>query len=469
MTADRLAALVPGDEIEATTRATYAGVLEMSVPTVHDLASRAPTSAADTWPPTRTTPDGPTADLAVPPPPAPRTTVAAALEEGWLVSAPPDQAEGSGEGPLTGLTVAVKDLIDVAGLPTRNGTPRGAWRAASTSAPVWRRLAASGAACVGKAALHEMAWGVTSPALRNPLDPSRYTGGSSGGSAAAVAAGVCGAALGTDTGGSIRVPAALCGLVGLRPTHGLLPLEGITALAPSQDVVGPIAPDVATCAAVLGALLDAPLPALPDSGVGLRVGVLADPGPMDGAVAAAYDDFLDALRRAGVELVHCHEVPTREAGALSVVTMLVESAAAHASTVHADPLGFGGEARALLTLAEDLVGAETTTLLRRARTTLRADTASLYDQLRIDAFLTPTTSCVAPRRDATHVPLAGREVPVTAALSRHTAWSAATGWPAVSVPVPTPGPLPAGMQLMARPHQEHLALGLGSVATTSGT
>lgn len=457
MTADPHNIIVPGDDEEASTRTAYASVLEKSLPIVHDLASRASKSMSGATP----TDPGPE-NAPVRTRPRPRTTVAAALDEGWLVTAPAGPAT-DGSGPLAGLTVAVKDLIDVAGLPTRNGTPRATWRNPATSAPAWQRLSRAGAVCVGKASLHEMAWGVTTPAIGNPLDPTRYAGGSSGGSAAVVAGDVCEAALGTDTGGSIRVPAALCGLVGLRPTHGLIPLEGITPLAPSQDVVGPITNDAATCAAVFKALLGGPLSALPDRGAGLRVGVHPDPGPMDEAVAEAYSRSLQALQRADVELVECPAVPVREAGALSVVTMLVESAAAHAATAHADPHGFGSEARALLTLAEDFVSDQIADLLHRARTSLRHDTAALYHRARIDAFLTPTTPCVAPRRDTTHVRMAGRTVPVSAALSRHTAWAAAIGWPAISVPVSTPGHLPAGMQLMASPHHEHVCLGLGEL------
>lgn len=449
--------LVPSDEEEMATLAAYTSVLDASLPIVREIASH----DADWEPPGLEATSEPThvakESRAEPTPSYPQDSVTAALTQGWLVTASDVQP-----GPLAGLTVAVKDVIDVAGLPTRNGTPGGSWRDPATSAPSWQRLAEVGAICLGKAALHELAWGVTTPAIRNPLDPTRYAGGSSGGSAATVAAGVCEAALGTDTGGSIRIPAALCGLVGLRPTHGLIPLQGVTPLAPSQDVIGPIASDTSTCAALLERMLGHSLAPLGKEFSKLRVGIHPNPGPMDEAVAAAYDTTLTRLSRSGVEIVECEETPAREAGAVSVVTMLVESAVAHGEAVRADPRGYGGEARGLVTVAEHLVGAEMHELLRCARAALRRKTSRLYTGQALDAYLTPTTPCVAPLHGEPSVRLAGRDIPVSTALSRHTGWSAATGWPAISVPAPTPGGLPAGMQLMAPPRHERACLDLGA-------
>jgi Asp-tRNA(Asn)/Glu-tRNA(Gln) amidotransferase A subunit family amidase len=351
--------------------------------------------------------------------------------------------------------------VDVAGLPVHNGTP-GYWREPVTSAPVWQLLVDAGAHCVGKAATHEMAWGVTTPQIPHPTAPDRVAGGSSGGSAACVAAGVATGALGTDTGGSIRIPAALCGVVGLRPTTGAVDMTGITPLAPSQDVAGPLARDVRTCAVMTEVLLGRPLHLAPvDDLGGLRIGILADCGPLDEPTAAAYDRALGGLRDAGAELVPCETGLHREAGGLSLLTMLQESAALHADAVEAGPERFGGEARALLTLGRPLgsrVGD-----LGRARVRLSDATLRLYAEHRLDAFLTPTTSCVAPHREARTVQLGGREVPVPTALARFTAWAAVTGFPAVSVPAPVTGPLPVGVQLTTRPHREALALEVAAV------
>lgn len=376
-----------------------------------------------------------------------------ALAAGWLVvEAPP--ADRPTSGPLRGLGVAVKDIIDVAGLPVRNGTP-GFWRAPATSAPAWQLLEDAGAHCVGKAATHEMAWGVTTPQIPHPDDPERVAGGSSGGSAACVAAGVASGALGTDTGGSIRIPAALCGVVGLRPTTGSIDLSGITPLARSQDLVGPIARDVRTCTAMTEVLLGRSLALELGDLRGMRLGVLGDPGALDQETSAAYEAALAGLRANGAELVRCETRLVRETGGVSLLTMLHESAALHADAVEEAPDRFGGEARALLTLGRSLQHRAAD--LARARARLTSDTWQLYAECRLDGFVTPTTQCVAPPRGAPSVEIGGRPVPVSSALAKFTGWAAVTGFPAVSVPLPANG-LPVGLQVMARPRREELCL-----------
>ena len=167
-------------------------------------------------------------------------------------------AAGEDVGPLAGIPIGLKDLIDQAGIPNTNGA---AFEPAvpDTSATVVDRLEAAGAVIIGRTGLHEFAFGFTSEnehfgPVRNPWDTDLSPGGSSGGSAAAVAAGIVPAAIGTDTGGSVRVPAALCGVVGLKVTHGRVPLTGVTPLAPSLDTVGPITRTVADAAAVYAAI-----------------------------------------------------------------------------------------------------------------------------------------------------------------------------------------------------------------------
>lgn len=163
-------------------------------------------------------------------------------------------AAGEPVGPLAGVPIGLKDLIDQAGIPTTNGAAFDAV-VPETSATVVERLEAAGAVIIGRTGLHEFAFGYTSEnphfgPVRNPWDPALSAGGSSGGSAAAVAAGIVPAAIGTDTGGSVRVPAALCGVVGLKVTHGRVPLTGVTPLAPSLDTVGPITRTVVDAIAV---------------------------------------------------------------------------------------------------------------------------------------------------------------------------------------------------------------------------
>lgn len=249
-------------------------------------------------------------------------------------------------------------------------------------------------------------------------------------------------------------------MVGFRPTTGSVDMRGVTPLAPEQDVVGPLAFDVATCTAMLEVLLDRPLHhgAPGTTAQGMRVGILTRPGRLDAAVEAAFDETVESLRSAGVEVVECDTVLPRQAGSISLLTMLQSSARLHAATVRKNPDGFGGEARALLTLGESMSRAAVD-LVNRARGALVAQTAKLFATERLDAFLTPTTPCTAPTRGAHDVEIGGRSEPVSAALTRFTAWAAAASLPAVSVPVPTSG-LPVGVQVMAPPHCEDICVRL---------
>ena len=191
-----------------------------------------------------------------------------------------DQAAGGGDvPPLHGVPIAVKDLFDVAGWETTGCCEAYRGRVADRDADAVRRLRAAGAVVIGKTNQHELAAGATNlisacGPTANPWDPARITGGSSGGSGAAVAAGVVPVALGTDTGGSIRIPASMCGVTGLKPTHGAVSLEGVMPLAPSLDTVGPLAATVEDAAAV-HAIMAGAAPADLRGGVeGLTVGTL---------------------------------------------------------------------------------------------------------------------------------------------------------------------------------------------------
>lgn len=445
---------LPGEDVERSTRSGFTAAAEASLAIARDAAATAPVQGdAPSW----RTPASADRTHAWRPNP---TTMGAdrGVDAGWLVTTGASEAP-TPQGRLSGLRVAVKDVIDVAGLPTRNGTPGATWRSPVRSATVWRQLADEGATCVGKAATHELAWGVTTATVPHPMDLDRMPGGSSGGPAACVAAGVADAALGTDTGGSIRIPAALCGVVGLRPTVGSVPGQGVSPLAPTQDVVGPLAHDVATCAAVAEVALGRSL-GRSDTTPG-RLGVLRAPGALDEPTADAWRQAVVGLREAGAEIVVIDSPPLRLAGAVSLLTMLWESAQAYSAVVAADPGGFGGEARALATLGAGLGG--DVAMLAMARSVLRQQTACLFLEHELDAMLTPTTACVAPRRDATTVALGGRHVPVAAALTRYTAWAAATGLPAISVPAGVPEALPTGVQVMAAPDDEATCLAVAQL------
>lgn len=219
------------------------------------------------------------------------------------------RADGPRTGALAGVAIAIKDNIDVAGWPTSAGTPALRNTIATGTAPAVQRLVDAGALVAGKTNLHELAFGITSRNaafgfVANPHDPSRSAGGSSGGSAAAVGAGVVAAALGTDTGGSMRVPAAFCGIVGFRPSHGRYPPAGVVPLAASRDVIGPMANNVADVA-LLDAIIcgdDSPLQ-LPDRPLVLGVphGFLTD--ELDVAVDVPWRTALRTLAAAGARLV----------------------------------------------------------------------------------------------------------------------------------------------------------------------
>jgi Asp-tRNA(Asn)/Glu-tRNA(Gln) amidotransferase A subunit family amidase len=216
-----------------------------------------------------------------------------------VVAAIPEP-ERAADGPLLGIPVAVKDMIDVAGHPRGNGNPEDmAGPAARSDAPVVQRLRAAGADVFALAALLEYAAGAQHPDLpeaRNPVVPERTAGGSSGGSAALVGAGVCEAALGTDTGGSIRLPAHYCAVVGLKPSYGAIPVDGVQPLSPTLDHVGGIGADVATTALVFEAITGQAPVAAPET---LRIGVLsdqlADPR-LDADVKAVVVDAIERLR-----------------------------------------------------------------------------------------------------------------------------------------------------------------------------
>jgi len=190
-----------------------------------------------------------------------RAFIATTSSEAMAAAAAADHARGRGEwlGPLHGIPISLKDLVDQRGVPTTAGSRVAAATPASADAPVTARLRRAGAVLVGKCNLHEFAFGTTSEesafgAARNPADPTRSPGGSSGGSAIAVKTGMSLASIGTDTGGSIRIPAAACGIVGLKPGLGEISCDGVVPLSRTLDHVGPLAKTVADAAIVYGAV-----------------------------------------------------------------------------------------------------------------------------------------------------------------------------------------------------------------------
>jgi 2-dehydropantoate 2-reductase len=372
------------------------------------------------------------------------------------VAAAPQRAPS---GPLAGRPVAVKDIVAVAGLPTRCGSPATDDTPAAADAPLVARLRGAGAEVFATAQCLEFAAGFANPRVgdtRNPRDPSRTSGGSSGGSAALVAAGVCDLAIGTDTGGSIRIPAAYCGVVGLKPTYGLVPVDGVFPLSPSLDHTGTLTATAADAIALLEAIAG-PLPPAPARG-GPATDDAAPGGP--GAVAPvlgvlsaqltdssvtpevreALGSALGRLAAAGWELREVSapwlNEPERWEHALAVIVAR-EAADTHAGR---DTSQYAEGTRALLAFGSAVTPEE----YARAQSARDELTAAVTAALAgVDALAGPTVGFCAPEED----PPFG--VGEDSGEGRFTGPYNLTGHPAVSVPVPAAG-LPVGLQLAAR-------------------
>ena len=219
------------------------------------------------------------------------------------------EPEPARPGPLHGRRLLVKDLIDTAGIRTTYGSKIYADHVPTRSATAVERLVAAGAVIVGKANLHEFAWGITSQndwygTVQNPRLPGRTTGGSSGGNAAALAAGWCDLGVGTDTGCSIRLPASCCGVVGLKPSWGRIPTDGVFPLCPSFDTVGPMGTTVADVVTMWSVLTGEPIP--PPRLAGLTVGLLTQPPSVGGPSAAVNhgaETYVEPLETLGAHVV----------------------------------------------------------------------------------------------------------------------------------------------------------------------
>ncbi|GAA3568936.1 amidase [Streptomyces osmaniensis] len=410
-------------------------------------------------------------------------SVAAEQARRSALEAEREAAAGRFRGPLHGIPMALKDLIDVAGAPTTaSSRVRAGDLAAHHDSTVAARLAAAGAVLVGKTHTHEFAYGLTTPQTRNAWNRERVAGGSSGGSAVAVAAATATFALGTDTGGSIRVPAALNGVVGLKPTYGLVPRHGVTSLSWSLDHVGPITRTVADAAAVLAVLAGHdprdpaslpqtpgdPLPAAyPDATgdtdlTGLRVGVPRNHyfDHVDPQVEAAVRHAVGRLETLGARLVEVEIPMTRYLRATQWGLMVPEATAYHERTLRTVPELYGADVRVLLEAGE-LMTAGDYLRAQRARTLMRREWARMLERVDVIAAPTvPTTAVPAGRQTVTWSDGTVESVPD--AYVRLSAPANITGVPALSVPVGHDGAgMPIGMQLLGHPLGEAVLLRVG--------
>lgn len=369
-------------------------------------------------------------------------------------------ARGAWRGPLHGVAVGVKDLYDVAGLPTRAGSHVLDDAAPATAdAALVARLREAGAVVVAKLHTHEFAYGPTGDVAaggpaRNPHDPTRITGGSSSGSAAAVAAGHLPLALGTDTGASVRTPAALCGVVGLKPAFGALPLQGVFPLSETCDHAGFLTADVAGAALVWDALTGTGAPT-----AARRVGLLADDywQPADPALTAAVEEAAAALRAAGVEVVERRTPMIDELAATYPTIVGAEAYATHAGWLAERPGAYQDVTRERLAPFGDLP-ARAYVDAQRTRRRLGAALREAVGE--VDALLLPTTRLRATPIGAAEVD----GVAVRPALLALTLPFNLTGWPAVSVPGATDG-LPAGVQLVGVGLDERSLLRLAALVS----
>ncbi len=368
-------------------------------------------------------------------------------------------------GPLAGQPVAVKDIIAIAGVPTRCGSPVHDPAPAAADAVLVGRLRSAGADVFAASQCLEYAAGFAHPAVgdtRNPGDRSKTSGGSSGGSAALVAAGVCDLAVGTDTGGSIRIPAAYCGIVGLKPSYGLVPVDGVFPLSPTCDHAGTLTATVGGTAGLLAVLAGRPdmaAAARAEDGatctVGVLAGQLADPS-VTPEVADALAAAIAALTAAGWDV---RQVDAPWLGLLPAWEQtLAVIVAREAHLVHAgrDTAGYGEGTRALLEYGATVTGEQLARALAERAGLAAAIEASLAG---VDALIGPSVGYQAPEQD----PPFG--VGEESAEGRFTGPYNLSGHPALSLPVPVPaGSLPVGMQLAGRRDHDAALLRVAAAA-----
>jgi AtzE family amidohydrolase len=389
---------------------------------------------------------------------------------------------GKDAGPLAGVPFAVKNLFDIEGLPTRAGSKINRDRApAEGDSPLIARLEAAGAVLVGALNMGEYAYDFTGEnvhdgAARNPHDPERMTGGSSSGSAGAVAGGLVPLSLGSDTNGSIRVPSSLCGLFGLKPTYGRLSRARSFPFVASLDHLGPFARTARDLALAYDAMQGpdpddpacAQRPAEPVTGAlghgvaGLRIAV-AGGYFRQGAFPEAHA----AVARAAAALGATKDIDIPEAArarAAAYVITATEGAALHLERLRLHPHDFDPAVRDRL-IAGAMVPAALVNRAQKFRRWYRARVLALFDH--VDAILAPATPCTAPKIGQKTFVLDGIELPIRPNLGLYTQPISFIGLPVVAVPIPL-APLPIGVQVIAAPWREDVALRIAQALEQAG-
>jgi aspartyl-tRNA(Asn)/glutamyl-tRNA(Gln) amidotransferase subunit A len=386
-------------------------------------------------------------------------------------------AAGIDRGPLQGIPISLKDLIDLAGTPTTAASRLRQGDIAQRDAPIVSRLKHSGAVFVGKCNLHEFAYGTTSEdsafgPVRHPLDLTRSAGGSSGGSGVAIATAMSLASVGTDTGGSIRIPAALCGIVGLKPSHGELPLSGIIPLSASLDHVGPMTRSVEDAWIVLRAMKSESGWRVRRKRTDLRQVRLGVPRSyffdiLDDEVRACFEERIKRLETAGAELEDVWIPHAADAPHIYLHIQAPEASSVHARTITEQADAYTPSVRWRLEagrylLAEDYIRA------RRGRLVLRREVDAAFETCQ--ALVLPTVPIPAPPLGAAEVTAGGRKELVRSMMLRLTQLFNLTGHPAISIPAGiTASGWPCGLQMVGRRDATEALLELAEACEQTGS
>ena len=375
-------------------------------------------------------------------------------------------------GPLDGIPIAVKDVFYISGVRCTAGSRILADNVAGYDAPAVRYLKEQGAVLVGTTNMHEFAAGVTSDnphfgPVRNPWEQDRVAGGSSGGSAVAVATGMAAGALGTDTAGSVRIPAALCGIIGFKPTYGRVSRLGVVPLAASLDNVGVLARSTWDVAALLEAItkhdktdmttVEAPPPrcfdALSSPFRGARIGVVRPyfHDDVDPRVEENFQAFCSRLREIGCSIGEADLGSVQEVYEKWVIIRRAEATAFHLKWLDSAPELYGADVRNLLELGRDLRAVDYVNAINARPAVIERFSQAMGG---FDFLIAPTTSISAPKIGQTTTTIGGKEISVYSALNRLTLPFNYVGFPAASIPSGLVDGLPIGVQVIGKLFEE---------------
>ncbi len=356
-------------------------------------------------------------------------------------------------GKLEGIPLSYKDNIYVKGIPATSGSIIDRQFVPTENAPVIQGLQNEGAVMIGKTNMHEFAFGITNnnpfygPA-RNPWNPDYISGGSSGGSAVSVAANLSAASIGTDTGGSIRIPASCCGLIGLKPTHGLINNVGTTLISWSLDHIGPIAKNTADLALVMKAMTDISYSYDNASLKGWKIGVPVNyfTERMEPKISEVYKDTLNKLEKLGASLIEVEIPHVEEASSITFTLAVAEAGYVHKEKIARELEKYGDDVKAVMESSSSIRAIDYISALRR-KEQITADFNRLFNE--IDLIVTPTLPALPKPIGEEVVQINGEPEQLFNCLIRYTSYFNLTGHPAISIPAGlTDEKLPVGVQFV---------------------